>query len=65
MIDPSPAAVGEGMYLPRFAVNGLRLVSQKRATGALESRSRAPIHGKTVLDYGVRYTGTADDQPQS
>jgi hypothetical protein len=37
----------------------------KQTTDTLEFKLDVPANGKTVLDYGVRYTWTADDQPQS
>ncbi|GLQ86917.1 DUF4139 domain-containing protein [Dyella flagellata] len=37
----------------------------KQTSDTLEFRVDVPANGKAVLDYGVRYTWTADDQPQS
>ncbi|GLQ45439.1 hypothetical protein GCM10007862_04900 [Dyella lipolytica] len=36
-----------------------------QTTDTLEFRIDVPANGKAVLDYGVHYTWTADDQPQS
>lgn len=36
----------------------------KQTTDTLEFRVDVPANGKAVLDYGVRYTWTADEQPQ-
>ncbi|RDS86591.1 DUF4139 domain-containing protein [Dyella psychrodurans] len=36
----------------------------KQTTDSLEFRVDVPANGKAVLDYGVRYTWTADVQPQ-
>ncbi|RUL79851.1 DUF4139 domain-containing protein [Dyella choica] len=37
----------------------------QQTTDTLEFKVDVPANGKAVLDYGVRYTWTADDQPQS
>lgn len=37
----------------------------KQTTDTLEFKVDVPANGKAVLDYGVRYTWTADVQPQS
>jgi hypothetical protein len=37
----------------------------KQTTNALEFKVDVPANGKTVLDYAVRYTWTAADEPQS
>jgi hypothetical protein len=37
----------------------------KQTTDTLEFRIDVPANGKVTLDYAVRYTWTADDQPQS
>jgi hypothetical protein len=37
----------------------------KQTTDTLEFRVNVPANGKATLDYAVRYTWTADEQPQS
>jgi hypothetical protein len=37
----------------------------KQTTDTLDFKIDVPANGKAVLDYGVRYTWTADDHPQS
>ncbi|MBE1162653.1 DUF4139 domain-containing protein [Dyella acidiphila] len=37
----------------------------KQTTDTLEFKVEVPANGKAVLDYAVRYTWTADDDPQS
>lgn len=49
----------------QWAVTSSSVKPGKQTTDTLEFKVEVPANGKAVLDYAVRYTWTADDQPQS
>ncbi|GGA18851.1 DUF4139 domain-containing protein [Dyella nitratireducens] len=48
-----------------WTVTSSTVKPSKQTTDTLEFKVDVPANGKAVLDYGVRYTWTADVQPQS
>jgi hypothetical protein len=48
----------------QWTVTSSSVKPNKQTTDTLEFRVEVPAHGKAALDYAVRYTWTADDQPQ-
>jgi hypothetical protein len=49
----------------QWTVTSSSVKPSKQSTDTLEFKVDVPANGKAVLDYAVRYTWTADDQPQS
>lgn len=49
----------------QWTVTSSSVKPSKQTTDTLEFKVEVPANGKAVLDYAVRYTWTADDQPQS
>lgn len=49
----------------QWTVTSSNVKPSKQTTDTLEFKIDVPANGKAVLDYGVRYTWTADVQPQS
>lgn len=49
----------------QWVVTSSTVKPSKQTTDTLEFKLDVPANGKAVLDYGVRYTWTADVQPQS
>ena len=49
----------------QWTVTSSSVKPSKQSTDTLEFKVEVPANGKAVLDYAVRYTWTADDQPQS
>ena len=49
----------------QWTVTSSTVKPSKQTTDTLEFKLDVPANGKAVLDYGVRYTWTADVQPQS
>ena len=49
----------------QWTLSSSTIKPSKQTTDTLEFKLDVPANGKAVLDYGVRYTWTADDQPQS
>jgi hypothetical protein len=49
----------------QWAVTSSSVKPSKQTTDTLEFKVDVPANGKAVLDYGVRYSWTADVQPQS
>jgi hypothetical protein len=48
----------------QWALTSSSAKPSKQTTDTLEFRVEVPANGKAVLDYAVRYTWTADNQPQ-
>lgn len=49
----------------QWALTTSTVKPSRQTTDTLEFKVDVPANGKAVLDYGVRYTWTADDHPQS
>lgn len=49
----------------QWTVTSSSVKPSKQTTDTLEFKVEVPANGKAVLDYAVRYTWTADEQPQS
>lgn len=49
----------------QWTVTSSSVKPSEQTTDTLEFKVNVPANGKAVLDYGVRYTWTADEQPQS
>ena len=49
----------------QWTVTSSSVKPSKQTTDTLEFKIEVPANGKAVLDYAVRYTWTADEQPQS
>lgn len=49
----------------QWTVTSSSVKPSKQTTDTLEFKVEVPANGKAMLDYAVRYTWTADEQPQS